>query len=432
MSNALAIASVTAVLKDLLDNALIDRQVSTTVGAPVTVTALPPDRIDLGEKEVAQLNLFLYHVAPNTGWRNAGLPSATPRGERATNPPLGLDLFYLLTAYGKLDFEAEILLGYAMQMLHETPILTRDAIRKSLAPTSPVGGGILPPALGALSATDLADQVELVKLSMQPLSMEEIYKMWGAFQVNYRPSVAYQASVVLIEGRHPARDSLPVLMRGAADQGITVQSDPTPPPPPFATLTGVEFPNKQLSARAGDTLTLKGFNLLGDIVQVIFKNSRLAAPIPLTPNAGGTASQLTVTLPDDPANWVAGLYTLNVVVSHAGEPDEVTNDLSFALAPRILTLVPNPAPRDGNGRVTFTLTCKPQVRPSQTASLFVGAREILAQPHTSQTDTLTFQVDAAPPGQHVVRLRIDGVDSQFINFTITPPAFDNSQKVTIT
>jgi hypothetical protein len=152
MSNALALASVTAVLKDLLDNALVDHSVSGAVGGPVTVTALAPNRIKAGDDERTQLNLFLYHVTPNSGWRNEGLPSRNGRGDRLSNPPLALDLFYLLSAYGKQAFECEILLGYAMQMLHETPVLSRDAIRKTLTPPSPVGGGILPPALGARRA----------------------------------------------------------------------------------------------------------------------------------------------------------------------------------------------------------------------------------------------------------------------------------------
>ena len=45
VSNALAVASVTAVLKDLLNNGVIDHQLSGVVGE-VTVSALPPDRSD--------------------------------------------------------------------------------------------------------------------------------------------------------------------------------------------------------------------------------------------------------------------------------------------------------------------------------------------------------------------------------------------------
>src|SRR5215211_5297880 len=137
MSSPLAIAAVTAVLKDLLDNGLIDHSVSAAVGGPVVVTAHAPQRIKTDENEVAQLNLFLYQVTPNPGWRNAGLPSRNGSGNLLTNPPLALDLHYLLTAYGKQDFEAEILLGYAMHLLHETPVLTREAIRKTLGPVSP-------------------------------------------------------------------------------------------------------------------------------------------------------------------------------------------------------------------------------------------------------------------------------------------------------
>ena len=40
MSNALAIAAVTAVLKDLLDNGLIDHSVNDSVGDAVKVTAV--------------------------------------------------------------------------------------------------------------------------------------------------------------------------------------------------------------------------------------------------------------------------------------------------------------------------------------------------------------------------------------------------------
>ena len=81
VSNALAIASVTAVLKDLLNNGVIDHQLSGVVGE-VTVSALPPDRLLVaGEQETSRINLFMYHVTPNPGWRNVGLPSRQRRVE---------------------------------------------------------------------------------------------------------------------------------------------------------------------------------------------------------------------------------------------------------------------------------------------------------------------------------------------------------------
>jgi len=136
MSNALAIAAVTAVLKDLIENGLVSDSIATSVG-DVVVTALPPDRISIGTDERAQLNLFLYQVTQN---RNADWVSRERHGDRppltreprSTNPPLALDLHYLLTAYGAKDFQAELLLGYALQLFHEMPVLTREVIHTAL------------------------------------------------------------------------------------------------------------------------------------------------------------------------------------------------------------------------------------------------------------------------------------------------------------
>src|SRR5262245_15054840 len=214
MSNALAIASVTAVLKDLLNNSLIDHDLGSSVGE-VIVSALPPDRIDALESDKkSRLNLFMYQVVQNAGWRNVGLPSRNDRGERISNPPLALDLHYLLTAYGAEEMHAEILLGYGMQLLHETPVLTRAAIRRSLAPPSLITGGSgLPPEMEALFTSELSEQVEQIKIAPSSLTTEEISRMWSAFQAKYRPTAVYQASVVLIESQHSKKSPLPVCAR---------------------------------------------------------------------------------------------------------------------------------------------------------------------------------------------------------------------------
>ena len=95
MSTALRIASVTHVLKDLLNNGLIDHNVSDAVQGSITVTSLPPDKIDVSANvEASQLNLFMYHVSFNQGWRNVGQPAFNQKGERVSNPPLALDLHY--------------------------------------------------------------------------------------------------------------------------------------------------------------------------------------------------------------------------------------------------------------------------------------------------------------------------------------------------
>ncbi len=130
MSSPLAIGAVSAVLRNLLDNGFID------VGAPlspVKVTAVAPDLIKLDDPDTPpSLNLFLYRTSRNIGWAEVGLPWFDSNGSRLSNPPLALNLHYLLTAYGVADFQAEILLGYAMHVLHERPVLDRAAIRRAL------------------------------------------------------------------------------------------------------------------------------------------------------------------------------------------------------------------------------------------------------------------------------------------------------------
>ncbi|MEZ4559189.1 MAG: Pvc16 family protein [Caldilineaceae bacterium] len=129
-------------------------------------------------------------------------------------------------------------------MLHETPTLDRDAIRTALAPAPPVTGSILPPAFQALSAADLAEQVEQIKIVPETLNIEELSKLWSAFQANhYRLTTAYQASTVLIESRKSTRSAPPVLKRKLYVVPLqrpvvdTVRSTVEPPDDPRITPT---------------------------------------------------------------------------------------------------------------------------------------------------------------------------------------------------
>jgi len=81
MSSALSLASVTAVLKGLLENGLAASGVTTRIGGDAAVSALPPDQIPSGADERAQLNLFLYSLTAESD--DQGCPvriSHVPRG----------------------------------------------------------------------------------------------------------------------------------------------------------------------------------------------------------------------------------------------------------------------------------------------------------------------------------------------------------------
>jgi hypothetical protein len=439
MTSPLAIGAVSAVLRNLLDDGLIEA--GAAMGSTVNVSAVAPDTIDLGSgDEQPRLNLFLYQVTPNQSWRNAALPSRSSiNGEGLRNAPLALDLHYVLTAYGRTDFQAEILLGYAMHLLHERPVLDRDAIRRALDP-SPLDVSMLPPALQALAASDLADQVELIKVTPAVMTSDDMSKLWSAIQTHYRPSAAYQASVVLIEGTKPGVSPLPVLSRGRRDPvthrepGVFVNPDLLPPLP---TLFTAETLVPQTGARLGDQVVVSGVRLAGAGHVVRLAHRHLDQPFELAPTAVSTDGRLlTIVLPDDAAAQsalAAGQLAFSVRFTPAGEADSrETNSIPLILAP-VAELATADVNRGGiPSRVTVTLTSRPQVRPEQKATLLLDAVEANAAPRTAATDPLIFEFpDSMAPGQHKVRLRVDGADSVLLDRSGPEPIFDPSQQVTV-
>jgi hypothetical protein len=300
MSDPIAIAAVTARLHALLDRGLRND----FPGIAITVRPLDRARENV---EGHQINLFLYHTTPNAAWRNMDVPWRVRPGERG-RPPLPLNLYYLITAYGEIEEEidtttdparllgAHRLLGHAMGLLHDNSILDADAINAIL------------PADDQLNHH--YDQVENVRITAHPLSVEEISKLWAGFQVEYRLSVAYEVGVVLIESSQLPQAALPVLRRGSEDRGTHVLPSPSP------TLSEIQIPNRKPGAELGDTLTILGNQLEGGDLAVRFVHSLLADPILRLPLPGGTATEMQVALPDPddaiddpeaPSNWSSNI-----------------------------------------------------------------------------------------------------------------------------
>jgi hypothetical protein len=402
VSNSLAIAAVTATLRNLLiDGFAADADLSDTA-----FTTQPPDKARTGTTN--QLNLFLYQTTPNAAWRNQPMPHVKS-GETGL-PPLGLDLHYMLTAYGRDDDDVfgHRVLGRGMSIYHDHPLLDRDALRD------------------ALTDSDVDAQPERVRITPATISVDEMSRLWTTFPgASYRISAAYIASVVLIESTRPSSAPLPVLTRNPSAQGNLV--------PPFPALDSIEAPGGQTSARLGDTLTLHGHNLSGDTVVVRFENALWTDPVEL---AVATPSDTapTVDLPDAgaaAATWPAGFYGVSVVVTSGGDT-RTTNELPLSLAPTIDSISPNPAARDGSGAVTLTVAFAPDLQPRQRAALLLGSSEATLDAVTAPSGSATVTVPSVPAGDQFVRLRIDGVDTLLVDRSVDPPVFDPSQKVTIT
>jgi hypothetical protein len=401
MSNPMAIAAVTATLRRLLAAAVtMESDLNDAI-----ITALPLDKAREATATTNQLNLFLYLVTPNAAWRNQDMPGRARPGE-AAGPVLALNLFYLLSAYGR-DNDAEkpfshLLLGQAMSILNDHPLLGQAEIA------------------AALAESDLGDQIERLRITFQPLSIDEITKVWTGV-TQYQLSVAYEVAVVLIDSQRAVRAAPPVLARGPGGRGFGSTADPLAAYPSLSSLS----PTRPI--RLGETIRVVGAGLTGDSVTARLSPLRFGQPIDATA-VMDAAGGFSVTVPAD-ARLPAGPCMLTLRVSLAGSIRE-TNELPLLLAPRITSAMPLNVVV-GAGNPSISLTIQPAVLPGQRAALILGDREIAAQPGVG--GVLRFALGGVTPGTYLARVRVDGVDSlAMLDPDAAVPSFDPAQTIVVT
>jgi Pvc16 N-terminal domain len=384
MSNSLAIATITAALRNLL--------MAVTVEIPdATITTKSPRKARNDSHGGSQLNIFLYQTAVNAAWQKKQGSGQLQLGE-LDSLPLALNLYYAIAAYGRNDDDilSHRLLGKAMSILHEHPLLTAAEIK------------------AALPGNDLHEQVEQIRITPQPLSPEDLSRLWSIFQAPYEISVAYQVSVVLMTCE---RKTTEVPEIGSNDL-LPKLIAPIVPLPLYPSLKNLEIPNDRSSLQVGDIFTISGYCLDGDKVVVRFRNIRFPDAELIAPILEKNSTTLKVQMPQTIDNIRVGCWTVAAAITQVGKLTRFSNELLFSLAPRILKLIFNPA-SDAQNRDTISLTCNPPLDPEQQATLLLGDREILADLRVEVTDTLTFSGSKLSGSQfpvHVV-LRVDGIDS---------------------
>ena len=416
MSTPLAIAAVTAVLKDVLNTSMTATDLSSIVG-DVKVSAKPPDKlIPATGDEPTALNIFLYQVTPNQGWRNAGLPARDSGGDRTGNPPLALDLHYLLTATAPRDIYPEIIMGFAMQMLHETGVLSRELIAKALDPMAPPSDFI-----PQLKFAELAEQVEQIRVTPAALTVDDISKLWTGFQGRYRMSVAYIVTVVLIQTLRSTRSSLPVVTRNIAVK-------------PFQQIVIDEITSSTPYALAGSTLSIAGTNLDDPNFQLFIDGADNTALV-----TGRSATAVTVKLPA-PIGSALRAGVLGVQIEHPVQfaLGVLRTGTQSNLAPVVLhpvmtvpvalSNVTHPV-IDGTTytSATLTLTLDPKVTKQQRVAVLLNGTGTnpLAYSFAAPTgngivdpniDTATVKVDVVDviPGTYLIRVTVDGAESALL------------------
>jgi hypothetical protein len=234
-----------------------------------TVTISTPGSEGNGHQntKTPRINLFLYRVTENGNLKNQEIPGRGVKGAYG-HPPLSLDLHYVLTAYGANrelgelpgdESVAQHLLGSAMRVLHDYPVITSE-LRTVRSPTDKQ---ILDPSL--------AEEFEQVKLYLDPISLEDLSKVWTALMLSYRLSVGYKVTVVQIESQKPRRFPKPVGEPTSAGPRVYAVPHLSPQIQELRVRRGVppgaESPYPY--ARVGDTLVIRGRNFGKEPVKVL-------------------------------------------------------------------------------------------------------------------------------------------------------------------
>lgn len=398
MSNYLAIATVTACLKQLL-------QPAADIIGGATVTTTRPDLMTNSGTQSPGVNIFMYQVQPNAAWRNEDLPARRSNGTLITRPRVAIDLYYMISFHGnESELEPQRLLGSVARAMHEKPVLTPSLISETVDNTSYLNSPV---------RSNLENEIELVKFTPTALSTEEISKLWAAFQTPYVLTAVYHGTVVLIDSDTSPTPALPVRSRNIY---VSPLSQPI--------LTSVTSQEGTISPiDAASTLVIKGQSLIGD--PTMPSKIRLFGSDYTPTQISGTQLSFDLTsLPGTTAR--AGVQSVQVVqprligtpaVEHTGVESNV---LPFILHPTIVSITPGTFTGSSpNLSGTVTLELGPTIGMTQRMLLILNEASdtdpvyynFVVPDRVADDTTIDVTVTGVKAGTYFVRVMIDGAQS---------------------
>ena len=409
MTNHLAIATVTAALKNILTEEL------TIDETGLKVTTARPDR-PIDNPPQPGVNIYLYHATANPAWRNADLRTRRPKGDLIKHGQAGLDLNYLLTFYGDEEsFEPQRLLGMTLQAMVDRPILSVEQIEHTLE-GEPI-----------LSNSGLANQVQTVKFIPATMTAEQLSRIWSSFfQTPYSLSFAYQATAVLIQGEKSGQAALPVRSRQFGMASFR----------PIVEKVEAEAGAKRLIF-ADSQAIVRGRNFRGDNLRVHMEDAIL------TPTQIEETEICLQFSPEFPG-LRAGVQSLQIHTDTELVPERNDPETKEVLPPKISHSISNSCPivicpkivgevrltrseqySDKGGKIDIEAIASVDVVVSPQQRVFLllnqvdnpeSAVEFIFNADRRDNDTrdLHFQLRKVLPGTYLIRVQIDGAESPLI------------------
>jgi hypothetical protein len=176
MSDYRVIADVDETLRKLLWSHMEpDAEIKGILNDEQHITLEPPFKV-VTDTDPAEdsLSLYLYRVSENADMKNRPLLRASDSTLRF--PPLSLNFFYLVTPITSLAANDHKLLSKTMQVFYDNAILKGSQLE------------------GALRTN-----AEELRVILNPMTLEDLNRLWSAFMRPLRLSVCYEVKVVFID-----------------------------------------------------------------------------------------------------------------------------------------------------------------------------------------------------------------------------------------
>jgi hypothetical protein len=444
MSNFLAVGGVSATLQALLKDRMELPAGMLRTDLQVTIS-IPPSADETQAAEPTRVNLFLYRATENGALKNQMISGQGHPSEYG-HPPLSLVLHYMLTAYGATDdnglvneTRAHFLLGSAMRVLHDYPVITDSLTTIHSTPTQ-------------ILHSSLRGEFEHIKICLDPISLEDLSKIWTALTRPYRLSAAYTVSVVQIESRRLKTLAAPVLTRrihlaiSKRPQIENVYRSPVLPGEPIGdirahvlqelTIEGENFRTARTWVKLGGLEPIGVQPASDSEIRIVIPDDTYPAdadhpvsrPIPAAERlqAGPQTVEVQILRPTE---VVEGGLDKGVVV--VDDRKQSSNHFVFLLAPEISTINPTSVAAGGFASTVLTVNGLRLFQSGVKSVVLIGDVSIPVQdpgPSGTQTETsihvpltaLGLTMPPTPADTYPVRVMANGVQSmENITFQVT-------------
>ncbi|MEO0078369.1 MAG: DUF4255 domain-containing protein, partial [candidate division WOR-3 bacterium] len=309
----------------------------------------------------------------------------------------------------ELELKPQRVMGSVLRVLHTHPVITRKMIDDAKM-------------VPYLAASDLDEEAELVKLTPEPLSLDELSKLWSIFfQGPYVLSVTYRASMVMLDGRPVPVSALPVKNRN-----IYVRPFEEPTIERLLSRAAPGQPDlENQPVLPGHILVLAGRHLAGDVTLVRMAGNTVEPDL-----AEPTRVELTLAEPPFPAGLLrAGLQPVQIVHELlVGTPETRHKGFESNVVPLILhpvvenasyVVVHHPPPAPDTYQIEMDVT--PPLQTGQKATMILNGHEppglgsyVFPVPPDqcgSGSTHIAVPITGVADGTYFIRLSVDGAES---------------------